>query len=255
MSMSNNKEHIIQQTTFLGINLYKRTRLEEHEIQINAQQNIAEYPGLLAIGNEPEIKYSSLSSGHMDWRGIVYHSLELALLDLIINEFVELTVFTDKKSYASELINLNRINYYLVVKKTYEGNDHLASRIIWSVKYVEKERNEKATLANVIRHLIDGCIGTDHYKHPQKEFLEILLRTYTSKLNWLTLQSDSRLLGMYSQYEIIIEPKQKAKLKAAYEVLHDISTTLKQESRAFYLYSDKFYEIIKSDFHRRTSKG
>jgi len=253
--MSNNKEQIIHQTKFLGVEFYKRTRVEEHEIQINAQQNITEYPGLLAIGNEPEIKYSSLSSGHMDWGSIVRHSLELVFLDLIINEFIELTVFTDKEYFFNKLAYSDHINYYLMAKKAYKGNDYLASRIIWSVKYVEKERKEKATLANVIRHLIDGCIGTDYYNHPQKEFLENLLSTYRTKVNWLTFQNDSRLLGMYSKYEVIIEPKQKAKLIAAYGALYDISTILKEESRAFYLYSDKLYEIIKSDFHRRTSKS
>jgi len=54
--MSNNKERIINQTKFLGIEFYKRIRLEEHEIQINAQENITEYPGLLAIGNEPDFR-------------------------------------------------------------------------------------------------------------------------------------------------------------------------------------------------------
>ncbi len=253
--MNNSGEHIIQQTKFLGIEFYKRTCLEEHEVQINARQNITEYPGLLAIGNEPEIKYSSLSLGPTDWSTITYRSIELTLLDLIINEFVELTIFTDKKSYANELINFNRFNYYLIAKKTYDGHDQLSSRIVHSVKYVEKERGQKPTLSNIIKHLIDGHIGTDYYKHPQKEFLKILLSSYRAKLNWITLQSHYRFLGMYSRHEIIIEPKQKAKLMAAYEVLQNISTTLKQESKAFYLYSDKFYEIIKSDFHRRTSKG
>jgi len=248
-------EKIIRQIKFLGIEFYKRTRTEEHEIQINAQQNITEYPGLLAIGNEPEIKYSSLSSGGMDWGAIVHRSFELALLDLIINEFVELTVFTDIEYFANELIHSNHTNYHLTVKKTYKGDDYLASRIIWSVKYVEKERKEKSTLENVIRHLIDGCIGSDYYNLPQKEFLEILLSTYRTKVNWLTLQHDSKLLGMYSKYEVIIQPKQKAKLRAAYEALYDISTILKEESRAFYLYSNKLYEIIQSDFHSRTSRS
>ena len=149
--MSNYDKQSIHEVNFLGFKLYERIRLEEHQIEIVAQKNISEYTGLLTLSKEPEIKYSSLSASYVDWKIIAHQTIELTLIDLIINEFVELIAFTDEKHYVSGLIKHEYKNYRFAAKKDYSGSDYLSGHIVQSIKDTEEKDGKKANLQKVIQ--------------------------------------------------------------------------------------------------------
>jgi len=239
-------EEIIRQVKFLGIELYKRTRIEEHEIQVNAQQNIARYPGLLVAS--ASIPFSSPSPS---WVMMAHRSIELTLLSLIINDFIELVIFTDTKSYLDDLFAHQYKNYRLAVKNQYSGDDILSQSIFNSVKHVEEKRNKKADVKTVVRYLLDVYLDENGtHKRPQKAFVAILLKRYDRKHQWLTIKIRKNVL-FPSKIELNITDQKQKELYEAYQTLYDILGIIKQQSHVFSLYTNEFYKIIHSEFARR----
>ena len=244
--MSIGGEQIIGQIKFLGIEFYKRTRLEEHEIQITARQNITKYPGLLVTSTS--IPFPAINPS---WDMIAHQSIELTLLDLIINDFVELIVFTDTKHYLDDLITNEYKNYRLVIKNEYWGKDILSQSIINAIKYVERDKGKKADLKVFIKYLLDGYLDKNKtYVRPQKTFITALYRRYDRKHSWLTVVIEEYILYP-SKVKLTITQQKQAQLKKAHKTLFDIVGVIKRESRIFSLYSDEFYKIIQSEFERR----
>lgn len=248
--MENTNKQIIHELSLGSFKLYERTRLEEYEIEISAQQNITEYPGLLAISKAPEIKSGLFSADDIDWDILVFKTIELTLFQLIINGFVELVSFNDIKSYVNGLYKQEYENYRLAVKKSYSGKDYLSGHIVQSIKDIEEKEGKKADLQKVIHYLFDGHLGNTQ-SYPQRKLAESILLPYHTKYDWLNLERRPRLLGMYKQLEIIIAPKKRAELAADFKTLSNILITLKKESKAFSLYSDKLYDIVNSDLNER----
>lgn len=244
--MSNNGEHIIQQTKFLGINLYKRTRIEEHEIQVIAQQNITKYSGLLVAS--AHLPFSPINP---NWEMKAHSTLELALLDLIINDFVELIVFTDNKSYLSDLSMNEYKNYRLAIKNEYLGEDILPQSIIDAIKYAERNKGKRADLEAVIRYLLDGYLDRNKkHNNPEKAFITALFRRYDHKYSWVTLEVHDYILYP-SKIELDITAQKQKELNKSHQILLDILNAIKKESRPFSLYTNIFYRVIYSEFERR----
>jgi len=227
--MSNSREQVIHQIKVFGIEVYKRTRLEEHTVQVTAQQNITEYPGLLAVGKDFFV-HSPLSSPGPNWVALAHRTIELTLLDLIINEFIELIVFMDTKFYLYDLFRNEYQNYRLTTQHRYEGNDNLSASIIKSIQHINQHKRQKADLKAVIEHLLDEYLGANHaHSQPQKAFILELIQRYNWDYSWITLKVDPRVFFQS----------------------HDISVTLKRGSKTFHLYTNEFYRIIQSEFQRR----
>ncbi len=136
-SNSSEENHVekqaIDQTNFGRFKFYKRVRLEEYQVQVTAQQNITDYPGLLVVSKENAIRYKKMSqafSTNTNWERVLQKSIELTLLDLIIRGVVELSIFIDKKSYFGGLVKREYIGFYLTASKVYSGKDYLLHRQI-----------------------------------------------------------------------------------------------------------------------------
>jgi len=247
------EKQLINETTRWGFQFYKRIRLEEYQVQITAQQNITKYPGLVAISKEHYIKYSKISrksNTHTDWRPMVWESIESALLNLIINGFVELSTFKDRKFYLSGFIEYNSGGYYLTTSKAYSGPDYLSSCIVKSIKAVEEEYPLKKDLSLFITHLIDSQIGTRDYNYPTRDFLAVFLKGYDNDAP-LSFQNHSQFLGEYSRFEVVFTAKQKTELMAAYDNLSKISAILRQQSKHFNEYSNQLRQWIRAEFNGR----
>ncbi len=248
--MSNNGEHIIEQIKFLGIEFYKRTRLEEHTIQISAQQNITTHPGLLVVGKD-FFTHSPLSSPGPNWVALAYRTIELTLLDLIINEFIDLIVFTDTKFYLYDLFRNEYQNYRLITQHRYQGNDNLSASIIKSIQLTNQRKQQQADLKTVIRHLLDEYLGENHaHSQPHKAFIIELIQRYNWDYSWITLKIHPRVF-FQSQSELAMPTEKREELKKAYTTLSDITVTLNRGNKAFHLYTNEFYRVIKSEFERR----
>jgi len=211
-------EEIIHQIKVFGIELYKRTRLEEHEIQVIAQQNIAKYSGLL------------VASAHLP--------------------FSPINPNWEMKAHST-ISNTEYKNYRLALKNEYSGEDILPQSIINAIKYAERNKGKKADLETVIRYLLDGYLDRNK-KHnlPEKAFLEALFRRYARRHRWVTVEIHEYILYP-SKIELNIRDKKQKELKKSYQILFDILETIKQESRPFSLYTNMFYRIIYSEFERR----
>ncbi len=240
-------ENIIQQTKFLGINLYKRIRLEEYEIQVSGPQRITEYPGLVSCTlHHP---FSSEKIGFNTRR-----SIELTLLSLIIDDVIELVIFTDTKYYLGTVFEYEHKDYRLAVKREYMGKDFLAQSIFDAVKFVEKSAGKKANLKAVVRHLITQYLARVFRPHSaQGAFMISLLRKY-NKYSWLKLRVYKGATNR-EEFELRIDKKQREELRNAYQILSDIAGTLKNNNKAFFVYSFKFHKIIYDEFMRRSSSG
>lgn len=244
--MNNKGKHIIHQVKFLGIGFYKRIRLEEHEIQINAQQNIIELPGLMVAAN-----YFSFSSSKPNWETMAYQTIELTLLNLIINNSVELIIFTDTKHYLYGLFNAEYKNYRLVLKDKYLEQDILSQAIINAIKNAERDKGKKTDIKTVIQYLLDGYLDRDKtYKEPQKSFMAKLFRPYNYRHLWLTVEVPEGVT-FQNQIKLYITQQKQAELWNSYQILSNISTLIKRESRVFRLYTNEFHKIIHSEFERR----
>ncbi len=244
---------LIDEATLIGVQFYKRVRLEEYQVQVTAQQNITEYPGLVVISKEPAIRYNLISpktTTHKDWSTMILKSVELALLNLIINGFVELTFFTDKKLYINGLVKYDYSGYYLTVSKAYSGKDYLSSCIIKSIKATEIEYPRKKDLSLFIEHLVGGQIGSDPDHLAAKEFFAVSFAGYSEDTPF-SFQDRKQFLGKYTRFEIVFTPKQKAKLVVAYENLSAISISLKQQSTHFSEYNRKIRRHIQGEFSGR----
>lgn len=252
--MSNNKEQIIDQIKFLGIEFYKRTRIEEHEIQINAQQNITEYPGLLVLGKDSYLG-SSLSASNPTWSMLAYQTIELTILDLIINDFIELTVFTSKKCYLANSFKYKYKNYYLAIKNEYRGEDNLSKYLIKFIEYTTQDNHKKSNLRIIIRHLLYEYLGREKqpHKQAQKAFITALLHRYNQDCAWLKLNTHFGVLK--KKHELDMPVQKRDELKNSYNRLSHISIVLRRESQAFYKYSNVLYTIINSEFQRRKMLG
>jgi len=240
-------EYIIQQTKFLGINLYKRTRLEEYEILVSGPQRITEYPGLMGCAlHHP---FSSDNVG-FNTRRII----ELTLLSLIIDDVIELVIFTDKKYYLGNIFRNEYKDYRLAVKSEYFGKDFLEQSIFNAVKFVEQNGGKKANLKAVLRHLIGQYIGRFYKPHSaQGAFMIALLGKY-SKYSWLKLRVYKGVTDR-EEFELRIDEKQREELKNAYQTLSNIAGTLKDNNKAFFVYSFKFHKIIYDEFMRHSNNG
>jgi len=248
------EKQLIDETTRWGFQFYKRIRLEAYQVQVTAQQNITEYPGLVAISKESAVKYSKISrksSTHKDWRLMVWESIELALLNLIINGFVELTAFTDRKFYLKGFIEYNSRGYYLTVSKAYSGQDYLSSCIVKAIKTVEEKYPRKMDLSLFATQLVDEQIGTREYNYPERDFLAVFLNGYDDDAP-LICQNYSQFLGECSRFEVVFIAKQKPELMTAYDDLSKIYTTLREESKYFDEYSTKFRRLISGELRGRT---
>lgn len=250
--MSNNKEQVIHQTKLFGIEFYKRTHLEEHEIQVIARQNITQYPGLLILGKDKYLR-SPLSKPNPIWSMLAYSIIELTILDLIINGFIELNVLTDKKSYLNNFFKHESKSHRLIIKNEYLGDDNLAACIIKSVKSAAQDIPEKSNLKVVFRHLLYEYLEKNkRHSRPQKTFITALLHRYNRDYAWVKLNTHSGVFQ--SKLELDIPDQKRNELENSYKILHNILVTLKRESRAFYWYSDEFHRIINSEFQRQKPK-
>ncbi len=246
-------KQIIHQTKFLGIDFYKRTRIEEHEVQINAQQNITEHPGMVIAGKVP-ITNSSFTELGSDWAKIAHHTIELTLLDLIINDFIELVLFKDTKSYLDNLIKNEYKNYRLAIKNKYSGKDWLSKSIFQSVKSIERSMEEKAHLRAVIESLLDKYLGgSDTFQFPQKSFVFELIKRYTPNNSWMI--SEVRTVFFRKRLKLEIIPQKREEFKNAYKILAQIRKTLQQESPEFRRYTSELNEIIEAEFAKRKSSN
>jgi len=244
--MSNNREQIIHQTKLFGIEVYKRSRIEELEIQVTARQNIAEYPGLLVASH-----HLPFSSSNPSWEMMAHRSIELTLLNLIINELAELAIFTDTEHYLNNLIRREYKNYRLVIKNKYLGEDILSLSILNAIKSAEQNKSKKANLKIVIRHLLNEYFGEyKAYKRPQKEFIIKLFQEYSQKYPWMTLKVQERRF-FQNQLELDMTQKKQEELKNAHQVLSDTSLILKRQSRVLFLYTNEFHRAIHLEFRRR----
>jgi len=251
--MSNKGKHIIHQTNFLGIEFYKRTRLEEHEIQINAQQNITEHPGMVVAGKEPLINSSFTELGS-NWANIARQTIELTLLELIINDFIELVFFQDAKTYLYDTFIFDYKNYRLAIKNRYSGKDYLSKSILQSVKAVERGLKEKAVLEDVIGNLIEQYLYRNQpYKQPQRSFIFELISKYTHGNSWMT--SEIRTVFFRERIELKIIQKKQEEFKNAYKTLTQIREILREESPAFRRYTYKLNKIIDAQFAKRKSRN
>lgn len=244
---------LIDATILWGIRVYERVRLEEYQVQITAQQNITEYPGLTPLSIQNDIRYNLISkktTTHRDWTTMILEGFEFALLNLIINGFVELTFFTDKKFYVNGFIQYNYNGYYLTVSKAYSGKDYLSSCIINSIKATEIKYPRKKNLSLFIKHLVDSQIGIDEDHLAAKELFAVSFAGYPDDAPF-SFQDRKQFLGRYTRFEIVFTPEQKTKLVVAYENLSHITTSLKQQSKHFSEYSRKIRQHIQSEFSAR----
>lgn len=240
-------QQIIDETKFRGFHLYKRVRIEAYEVQIAAPPNITEYPGLLVAG-QASFTHSQLSSSRPDWVSIAHQIIELTLLDLIINDFIELIAFTDREFFLGKLFRRTYKNYRLAIKDRYSGEDNLAACIIKSIQYTESCMDSKADLEAVIMCLLDEYLGVTTHEFPPKVFVTELLAQYSHKHSWITLTIYQNTTN-YPKLNITLEKQHE--FKHAYAVVSDISETLRYESDTFYLYSEQLYTILESEFWRR----
>jgi len=240
------EQQIIDETKIRNFHLYRRIRLEEYEVQITAQQNITEYPGLLVAG-QTYFSDSLLSSGP-DWVVTAYQIIELTLLDLIINDFIELIAFTDREFFLGKIFRRRYKNYRFAIKNTYSGEDNLAACIIKSIRETERHMRSKTDLEAIIICLLDEYLGTEVLELPPKVFITELLTEYSHNYSWITLtiyQNKSN----YPKLDITLEKQNE--FERAYEILSDIYETLRYESDTFYLYTEQLYTILESEFWRR----
>ncbi len=252
MGNYSNKQ-LIDETTRWGFKFYRRVRLEEHQVQVTAQPNITDYPGLTPLSIQNDIRYNLISrksTTHKDWTTMVLESVEFALLNLIINGFVELTFFKDKKLYLNGFLEYPYSGYYLTVAKAYSGKDYLSSCIVQSIKATEIQHPRKKNLFLFIEYLAARQIGIDEDHLAAKEFFAVSFAGYPDDAPF-TFQDRKQFLGKYTRFEIIFTPKQKAKLIVAYDNLSTISTVLKQQSTHFSEYSRKIRRYIQGEFTAR----
>jgi|GEM_PF-2244354 len=242
------EKQLIDKVTPLGFPFYKRIRLEEQEVRITAPQNITEFPGLQAI-----VQTSFEQTSGMDWGIIANETIELTLLDLIINDFVELITFTDNEFFLGKLLKREYRNCHFAIKNEYSGQDILSVSLIKSIKYIEQHVGQKADLQTVIAHLLDEYLGTDiKHEYPHKVFVLQLLKQYSQHHIWITFDIYP---NNSNTQRLTIIPQWKNELKRAYEILSDISWTLRNESEIFHLYNNELYDIITSEFWRRLSSS
>lgn len=252
MSDYSNKQ-LIEETTLWGIDFYKRTRVEEHEIQINAQQNITEFPGMVVAGKEP-LTNSSFTAPGSDWTKIAKQTIELTLLNLIINDFIELVVFRDAKTYLNNIFIFEYEDYHLSVKNKYSGKDYLSKSIFQSVRAIERRMKKKALLQDVIDSLIEKHLyRSEPYKQPQKSFVFELIKRYTPDHSWMT--SEFRTVFFREKIELDIIPKKQEEFKNAHKTFAEIRKILRQESPAFRKYIYKLNEMIEAEFAKRKSSN
>ena len=113
---------------------------------------------------------------------------------------------------------------------------------------------KKANLKAVLRHLIGEYIGKFYRPHSaQGAFMIALLRKYR-KYSWLKLSTYKGVTDS-EEFELRIDKKQREELKNAYQTLSDIAGTLKNNSKAFFVYSFKFHKIIYKEFMRHSGSG
>jgi len=247
------ENQLIDEATRWGFQFYKRIRLEEYQVQITAEQDITKYPGLVAISTESAIKYTVISRKsctHKNWVPMILDSIELALLNLIINGYIELTFFIDRKFYLNGLFEYNYKGYYLTVSKAYTRKDYLSSCIIRSIKATEVEYPRKKDLSLFVEHLIAWQIGIKEDHLAPKEFFAVFLNGYSDDAP-VKFQNHKQFLGKYSRFEVVFTPKQKAPLVVAYENLSKVSTSLKLQSKHFNEYSTKLRRLVQGEFTGR----
>lgn len=238
------EQQLIDEVTPFGFPFYRRIRLEEQEVQITAHQNITEYPGLQAI---TQTSFEQISG--VDWVIIANESIILTLLDLIINDFVELITFTDKEFFLGKLIKQEYRNCRFAIKNEYSGQDILSISIIKSIKYAEQQIPQKADLRAVIAHLLNEYLGIDiKHKQPHQVFIRQLLKEYSQHHTWITLDVYPTISN---HPKLTIIPQWQDEFKRAYEILSDISWTLRNESEIFHLYINELYDIMESEFWQR----
>lgn len=244
---------ILESNSILGFNFYKRVRLYDKPLVLKSSKIHCDDIGLYVIGKYPNLEYNFVSVfPKQEWGTIAFHTINLAIFNLVLTGTISIHGYEDEVSYLSGLKKSKKRDYYFKIEDISTDEDLLTKSILSAINQINEEDIKIKTLRHVIQLVLDKYLGSKEvYGRPQKQFVIELLRRYSKKYDWLKIVHTEKLLGIYRDYKIEIEPIYIPRIKMQHQ---DLIVAYKNEimiNRPFIFFKDTVYNALEIDFRRR----
>ena len=247
------REKIINEFSFLGINLYSRKRISD--IEITSQNG---YEKEFLVGLYPLIKYPKLEFDYIslyqqkDWDKTAEELFYKAFMHLFFVKAIHVNCFKDQKNILG-IYNFQIEGFHIKLKNTYATEDIFLNLVLKSIKETNKKHGSKSKLDYNIQYIIDGVLGSKskEYNRPEKKFITRLIKRYTRKYFWLELEKETKYFGMVSMYKVKIEDSRLLLLNDSFRSLSSISIQEKSNNIHLRKFEKDLSIIIRNDFQTR----
>ena len=245
------RKEIISESSFLGLNIYKRIRNSEIEIEAINNYDKDFLVGLYPLVKYPKLEYDYISLYQQkDWDKTVVELFYKGFMHLLCVKAIKIYSFKDKKSIFG-IINFKVNGFYIKTDEPYFTEDIFLNLILKSIKAVNLKYKKKRDLFYNIKFIVDDFLGTSEYSRPEKKFITRLIKRYTRKYNWLELEKESKYLGLVSKYKVRIEESRLLLLNDSFRKLSTISIKEKPSNINLGYFERALTIIVKRDFEGR----
>jgi hypothetical protein len=248
------KKRIISKVTFLGLNFYKRVRLEEKEILFGNKYDQKFNLGLYPLKKYPKLEYDYISLFQQkDWDKTVDELFYKAFCHLFYSNEVNVFLFKDKKHFLFNCFTLSQVGYELKTQGNVYNEDVFLNLILKKIYQTNSKYKEKSDLESIIEEIINDSLGSkvNEYNNPEKKFITNLLTEYAKKYSWIKLEKESKYLGMISKYKVNIDVNKLNALKKGFRKLNELSINERNSNIEFIAFEKELSRIVSYDFKRR----
>ncbi|WP_460219058.1 hypothetical protein [Psychroserpens sp. MEBiC05023] len=246
---------ILNSRRVFGFTLYKRVRIEETTLVFNSKKVHCDDIGLFIVGKYPKLEYNFVSVfPKKEWKVIAFDTINLAILNLALTGTISIHSYKDEQSFLGGFKYKSR-GYYFKIEDIFTDEDLLTKAILNAINEVDKKDLTVINLRDVIPKFLNTFLDANNtYGRPEKQFIIELLKRYSRNNKWLTIEHKEKLLGIYRDYAIKIEPIYIPRIHMQHQELLDAYKSEAKYNRSYQLFRNKFREELNWDFKRRHPK-
>ncbi|WP_353779928.1 hypothetical protein [Winogradskyella sp. 3972H.M.0a.05] len=233
---------------------YNTKVLSKDEITIDTDEIVCDDIGLYVIGQYPQLEFNYVSVfPKKEWKKIASETISLAFLNLIQCKAIKLHKFTHKDIYVGGLYSREVLVHYFEVLNTENIPDDLFSEtIIKLINETESKYGNHKKLWKVLKRIGDFYLGENkEYSRPEKRYVIEIIKQYTKKHEWINLESEPKLMGIYKDYKINIKPIYIPRIKMQHEAIKELHLNQKRTNPKYKIFVDNLVKRVNSDFTRR----
>lgn len=234
-------------------NIYKKQRIREIPVEIDADYNNIPYSSVLFLTKYSDFEESFFDKfGNEHWKTVTSELFTTCIVNLLITRKIKAVYYTDRKSILFNLIKIDSEGFNIFSTENLVNNQHddiLANNLLDVLSTIPIHSLENYLLA--INLVVNKYIGTSKSARPEKKFFHEYLKVYSIKHHWIKLKEESKLFGLFSDFNVTLEEDKKLELHEFQKKYNSIKFHLRKNNVLFRNFLTYTENVVSVDFFTR----